>query len=169
MLDSKKDLGLSLLVMTNQNRFQPHLWPHFELRPPLLRPQMQPLRPLALLAGHGMTSAGNNPHLSPISPTSVSPSSSVNQHHVHHHHQFPEFPRETAPPSSSPTPTEGKLNYDWRKWRCNDKLCGLSRNIHSLSKKSLRSKVKKEQDISNSYFNSTLAFMIWTKFFKAEN
>ena len=77
---------------------------------------MQPLRPLALLAGHnGMTSAGNNPHLSPISPTSVSPSSSVNQHHVHHHHQFPEFPRETAPPSSSPTPTEGKLNYDWRK------------------------------------------------------
>ena len=148
MLDSKKDLGLSLLVMTNQNRFQPHLWPHFELRPPLLRPQMQPLRPLALLAGHGMTSAGNNPHLSPISPTSVSPSSSVNQHHVHHHHQFPEFPRETAPPSSSPTPTEGKLNYDWRKWRCNDKLCGLSRNIHSFfrAKKSLRSKVKKEQN-----------------------
>ena len=131
MLDSKKDLGLSLLVMTNRQSFQPHLWPHFELRPPnLLRPQMQPLRPLALLAGHHTSAVGNNnPHLSPISPTSSS--SSVN-HHVHQ--QFPEFHsnRETAPPSSSPTPTEGKLNYDWRKWRCNDKLCGVSRNIHSF-------------------------------------
>ena len=101
----------SLLAMNN--RPQPfHMWPHFDLRPPAL-PPVQPLRPLALLAASSSATASVNPHLSPISP-------------VNHHQFHPEFhTRETA---SSPTPTEGKLNYDCRKWRCNDS-CG-SHNIH---------------------------------------
>ena len=96
MLDSR-NLGLSLMVNYR-------MWPH--LVPPL---HPQPLRPLALLAHHQ-----GPPHQNLSASISPTTSANVNQHPVH---QFPEFSRETA---SSPTPTEGKLNYSWRKWRCND-------------------------------------------------